>query len=356
VTGIHQILAAASPGDAITNSAIELRDMLRAVGPSEIYARHIAPELAGEIRRLEDYKPRRAGDVLVHHASIGEPTVHAFLLSRREPLVLVYHNVTPAHYFDRWDPRFAELLTLGRHELVDLRSRVSVAIAASAFNACELEALGYSNVRVIPPVIDAQRLTRVQPNPATLNHLDNVLRTPYFLYVGQLLPHKRPEFLVETIHVASTYLGVGELMMMVGYARLPSYKYAIEEQIRELNLHQVHLVGSVSTEDLAAFYTRASAVVTASDHEGFCVPLVEAMAFGRPVVARDCGAIRETLGTGGVCLPAESGPELFAETLYTLVEDEVLRDELGARALARAADFEPERARTDMVSALLEVV
>ena len=164
--GIHQILAAASPGDAITNVALEYRDVLRRVGPSEIFARHIAPGSAGEVRPLSEYGAGGSRGLLVYHSSIGEPTVSAFLLSRPEPIVLVYHNITPAKYFDGIDDTFAELLVLGRLELESIRHRVVLSIAASQFNAAELEAIGYEDVRVIPPVVDPFRLLRTAPDAA----------------------------------------------------------------------------------------------------------------------------------------------------------------------------------------------
>lgn len=356
MTGVHQILAAAAAGDAITNSALELRDLLRRAGPSEVYARHIAPEMESEVRRLGAYPPRSTGGVIIYHASIGEPLVHAFLLSRREPVVLVYHNVTPSKYFERWDPAFAELLDLGRSELYELQRRVAVAVADSSFNASELTEMGYDRVRIIPPIIDPYRLARLAPNAATLHHLDQGLAAPFFLYVGQLLPHKRPDVLVKAMHMATTYLDLEALLMFVGPSRLPPYSEVITEMIRELNLATVHLVGAVSNEDLAAFYTRARAVVTASEHEGFCVPIVEAMAFGDPVIARSCGAVCETLGDGGLLLPPDAGPSLFAEAITAVLDDDNLHKDLAARATARVRDFEPETAQAELFSVLLEVL
>src|SRR6266508_4315899 len=100
--------------DATTNTALELRSLLRRVGPSEIFARYIASELSDDVHQLREFPTGHTRDILIHHASIGEPYVHAFLLSRPEPLVLVYHNVTTSTYFEHWDPVFAELLGLGR--------------------------------------------------------------------------------------------------------------------------------------------------------------------------------------------------------------------------------------------------
>ena len=169
--GIHQILVAASPGDAITNLALGTRDVLRRVGPSEIFAYHVAPGLMGDVIELHKYRSRHARNLLIFHASIGQPAVHEFLTSRAEALVLVYHNVTPAKYFEPYDLEFAELLALGRREIELLQPRVVQTIADSAFNARELEAIGYKDVRVVPPVVDFHRFAGIAPRATTLNHL-----------------------------------------------------------------------------------------------------------------------------------------------------------------------------------------
>jgi glycosyltransferase involved in cell wall biosynthesis len=354
--GVHQILAAASPGDAITNAALEYRDVLRRVGPSEIFARHIAPSSAGEVRPLSDYRSCGSQGVLVYHASIGEPMVEAFLRSRYEPIVLVYHNITPARYFERLDDTFAELLVLGRAELESIRPRVARAIAASQFNAAELEALGYQDVRVVHPVVDPERLVRTAPDPAMVTYLDHAFREPLLLFVGQLLPHKRPDLLVEAMHVAVTYYGVRSTMLLVGQNRFARYADAISAQVRELNLQQVHIVGSVSDAQLAAMFRRAAAFVTVSEHEGFCVPLLEAMAFDVPVVARACAAIPETVGDGGLLLPPWAGPELVAETIARLLDDEPLRSDLAARGRRRLAELTAVDASVAMLETIAEVV
>jgi glycosyltransferase involved in cell wall biosynthesis len=353
--GIHQVLAGAVRGDAITNAALELRDLLRPTVPSEVFARHISPELAGEVLPLAAYGDRSPRGVLVYHASIGEPNLSAFLLSRREPVVLVYHNITPARFFEPWDDEYAELLELGRRELVDLRPRVVLAIAASQFNADELDELGYDDVRVIPPVIDPFRLQRVEPDPLMANHLETVIDAPFALSIGQMLPHKRIDLLVQSLHVASTYLGVPLLLMLVGHTRFEPYARAIRQQIRELNLGRVHVVGGIADSQLVAMLQRASAFVTVSEHEGFCVPLLEAMAFDVPVVARAHAAIPETLRDAGLLLPAQAGPVLIAEALCEVWRNAGVRDALVTRGRARLEQFDANRTRAELVSALAEV-
>jgi glycosyltransferase involved in cell wall biosynthesis len=353
--GIHQVLVAASPGDAITNLALGSRRLLRRVGPSEIYARHIDPSLHDDVLPLTSYRPRHTRNLLMFHASIGQSEVHEFLMSRAEPLVLVYHNVTPGEYFAPYDLVFADLLALGRREVERLRPRVVSAIADSGYNARELETMGYRNVRVVPPVVNLRRLSKVRPRESTMQHLAT-FDGPILLSVGQIMPHKRPDFLVQVMHVAETYLGMYGYLMLVGHQRLSRYNRAIREQIQELNLAGVHVVGAVDEPDLAAMFRSADAVVTASEHEGFCIPLVEAMTFEKPIVARACAAIPETVGDAGLLVPARQGPEFFAEAVTELLANEPLQAELidgGRRRLAELERIPPDAA---VVDALLEVV
>jgi glycosyltransferase involved in cell wall biosynthesis len=350
--GIHQVLAAASPRDAITTVALEYRDVLRQVGPSEVYAQHIAPAIASEVLPLSAYGAGGSRGILVYHSSIGEPMVSAFLRAQPEPIVLVYHNITPAKYFVGVDDTFAELLMLGRFELESLRHRVVLSIAASEFNARELEAIGYEDVHVIPPVVDPFRLLRTVPDAATVKYLDRELAGPLLLFVGQLLPHKRPDLLVQAMHVAGTYLGLDARLLLVGQNRFASYADAVAAEIRELNLPNVHVVGSVEDERLAAMYRRATAFVTVSEHEGFCVPLLESLAFDVPVLAKACAAIPETVGDAGLLLPEWAGAELIAEAIDRIVADASLRDRLVARGRRRLQELTQVDARVSLLQAI----
>jgi L-malate glycosyltransferase len=351
---IHQILVSAAPGDAITNMALSMRDLLRQVGDSEIYARHIAPELWNEVRQLEDYTPRHSRNILVVHASIGEPVVHEFLSDRNEALVLVYHNVTPADYFEPYDLAFAELLAMGRREVQLLRPRVISAIADSQYNARELEAIGYRDVHVIPPIMHMRRLAGIEPRPSTLNHL-GTFEAPILLSVAQLMPHKRPDFLVAMMHCAETYGVMRPALMFVGHQRLARYTNAIREQVRELMV-DAHMVGVIDDADLVAMFHAAAVVVTASEHEGFCIPLVEAMSFGKPIVARACAAIPETVGDAALLVPPNQGPQGFSEVTGELLYRPELQAELVARGKRRVAELQAMASDEAIVGALLEAM
>jgi L-malate glycosyltransferase len=353
---IHQVVVAASPGDAVTNAAFAFRTLLERIAPSEIYARYLDPRLAGEVHPLHQYQGGRdsARNILVYHASIGEPDVAAFLLGRPEHVVLVYHNITPPEYFTMLDPPFARLLAGGRAELMLLRGRVELALAVSAYNAAELESFGYEDVRVSPLPLEVQSLRTLEPDPATVKRLARD-EGPIVLFVGQLLPHKRPDLLLQAFHVLVTYLLPEAHLKLVGPTRQTGYRRALEGLVEELNV-DAHITDWVSPEALAALYGNATCFVTMSEHEGVCVPLLEAMALDLPVLARSFAAIPETMGDAGLLLPADDDPLLVAEAMCRLLTDEQLRAELVARGRKRLADFDPTVAQATFLSHIGELV
>jgi L-malate glycosyltransferase len=352
--GIHQVLVGATYGDAVTNAALEIRESLRLVGPSEVFAHYRDPQIAGEVRPLHEYTGPPHG-ILVYHSSIGDPAVSTFLLGRREPIVLVYHNITPPSYFRGLDDRFADLLTLGRRDLRELRHRTRLAIAASEFNARDLETMGFDDVRVVPPVLDPYRLVRMEPDFTVLRHFGLDDERPMLLFVGQQLPHKRVDLLVKAMHVAVSYHGLRAKLAVVGRGDFTHYANSLAEEARELGLENIRFTNGLGNAHLAAMFRRAHALVTASEHEGFCVPIVEAMAFGIPVVARACGAIPETADGAALLMPPEASVEELGEALTAIVEDRELRADLVARGKQRLGTFDAQRSRRQLLDALAEI-
>ena len=358
---IHQVLVSASPADAVTGAALRLRELLRQVGPSEIYALHVHREMASEVRRLFHYpsrseRPDRDANMLVFHASIGEPQVLSFLLAQQDRLVVMYHNITPASYFRELAPGFADLLEAGRSELRYLSDKVDLALAVSAYNAAELVDMGFPDVRVAPLLVDVEGPGGVAVDDGMGPTLDRLLGTgPTLLFVGQLLPHKRPDLLLQAFHVLSTSLLPDARLILTGVGRIPAYRRALERLIHELGLHRATLTGHVTAEELAACWQAADVFVTASEHEGFCMPLAEAMAHQVPILARRCAAIPETVGDAGLLVDADAGPELLAEAMAELLGNAALRSELNRRAAVRVLDFAPTAAAETFVRHLLSV-
>jgi glycosyltransferase involved in cell wall biosynthesis len=291
--------------------------------------------------------------VVLFHLSIGEPELAQFLAERAEPLVVVYHNISPADPFRPYDPTFADLLDDGRRQLAALARRAVAAMTYTEFNAGELRSAGYRSLIVLPIVVDVSGLRSAAPDPGALPRVTGGSPGPVVLSVGQLLPHKRPDFVVEAFHILSTYLVPDVLLLLVGPTRLPAYCDAVQTQIDELHLGRAVITGGVSRPELAAFFGAADLFVTASEHEGFCVPLLEAMAFDLPIIARRFGAVPETSGSAGLLLEATDGPAVAAEAMAAVLGDRGLRAAMADSGRERLADFDIEPAKQAWLDALL---
>jgi glycosyltransferase involved in cell wall biosynthesis len=359
MTRVDQVIASASPGDAVTDFALALRATLSGHVGSEIFAVHCDPGLSTRVRPLGDYARRaRPGgrDVVVYHLSIGAPDLARFVDERSERIVLVYHNISPPDAFRPYDPTFSELLDEGRRQLAALVDRVTATITFSEFNANDLRAAGYRQLTVLPLVVGVSGLRSAEPDRTALGRFVGAPEGPVILSVGQLLPHKRPDFVVEAFHILSTYLVPNASLLLTGPVRLPAYGQAVQTQIDELHVHRAVITGAVRREELVGFFRGADLFVTASEHEGFCVPLLEAMAFDLPIVARRFGAVPETAGDAALLLDPADGPAVAAETIAAVLEDPGLQATLVGAGRRRLADFDAERATEAWRDALLALV
>ncbi len=339
---INQWVPAAHRGDAIGDSARRVRGMLRAAGhQSNIFALTIDEDLVDEVRPFSDMGAR-LGHITIFHFALPSPMTEAFA-SLSGIKVLQYHNITPAAFFAPYDAQLFRLAALGRQELRSLAGRVDLALGDSEFNRRELEALEFGRTGVLPIAVDTARITSAPRRPA----LDTILGDGLIniLFVGRIVPNKKIEDHIRLAEVYKRYVDSYYRFVFVGrYEGLPRYYAMIRALIVRYRMLPERFVftGRVPDEDLAAYYRGADAYVSLSEHEGFCVPLVEAMAADVPVLAYAAGAVPETLGGAGV-LFAPKDLELAAELLGTLVYDRPVRERVLEGQRRRLRDFAPER-------------
>jgi glycosyltransferase involved in cell wall biosynthesis len=257
--------------------------------------------------------------------------------------VLQYHNVTPASFFAPYDPGLFRLATLARRELATLVGRVEVALGVSDYNRRELEALGFSPTGVLPLAVDPWRVARTAPRPALNRILDDEFVN--FLFVGRIAPNKKIEDHIKLAEHYKRYVDAFYRFIFVGrYDAVPRYYSTIRALMSELRLLNERFVftGPVPDEELAIYYQRAAVYISLSEHEGFCAPLLEAMAADVPVLAYSAAAIPETLGGAGVQF-APKDLEQAAELLGALAFDDRLRATVIAGQRRRLADFTDDR-------------
>lgn len=348
---VNQWVPAAHRGDAIGDSARRVRELLRAAGhQSDLFAMTIDEDLRGDVREFSDPAARR-GDVTIFHFALPSPMTDAFA-SLPGGRVLQYHNITPPEFFAAYDAGLFRLAALGRSELRSLVGRVDLALGDSDFNRQELEAIGFAPTGVVPIAVNTDRITKAPRRPALEKILGDGLIN--ILFVGRIVPNKRIEDHIRLAEVYKRYVDSYYRFIFVGrHDGLPRYYAQVRALINQYQMlpDRFWFTGPVPDDDLAAFYRWADVYVSLSEHEGFCVPLVEAMAADVPVLAYAAGAVPETLGGAGV-LFAPKDLELAAEAMGLLVYDRPVREAVIAGQRKRLQDFSSERVGASLWAAL----
>jgi glycosyltransferase involved in cell wall biosynthesis len=350
---VNQWVPAAHRGDAVGDSARRVRAFARAMGhDADIFALTIDDDLVGDVLPFSDPAAAR-GDVTILHFALPSTMTEAFA---RLPngRVLLYHNVTPASFFAPYDPLLFRLATLARRELATLAGRVDLALGVSDYNRRELVALGFDRTGVLPLPVDWSRINR----PVSLPALESVLDDEFvnFLFVGRIAPNKRIEDHIRLAEHYKRYVDAFYRFIFVGrFDAVPRYYAAIRGLMAEYRLLNDRFIftGPVSDEELAVYYRRAAVYISLSEHEGFCAPLVEAMAADVPVLAYAAAAVPETLGGAGVQF-APKDLEYAAELAGALAFDDDLRARVIAGQRTRLADFGDDRV-TRALDAILRI-
>lgn len=352
---IHQWVPAAHRGDAIGDSARKVRDLLRAMGhESDLYALTIDEDMRGEAKAFSDAGATR-GDVTIFHFALPSPMTGAFA-ALRGARVLQYHNITPARFFAPYDPSLFRLAALGRQELASLAGRVDLALGDSEYNRQELDALGFAPTGVLPIAVDTTRLTSAPRRPSVEKILGDGLVN--FLFVGRIAPNKCVHDIIRLAEHYKRYVDAFYRFIFVGrYDGIPRYYAAVRALIDRFDMldERFLFTGPVPDEELAAYYRSASVYLSLSEHEGFCVPLLEAMAMNVPVLAYAAAAVPDTLGAAGVQF-APKDFEHAAELLGGLAYDRELRTRVIAGQRRRLADFSEPIIEQRLRAAIASVV
>ncbi len=323
---IAQYVASPSPNDAVSRFAFLLDTAFRREGmSSQIFADLIEPSIVERVQSIaNDLKP---SDLLIYHASTATPLAD-HVRDRPGRLLVYYHNVTPAKYFEAFWPDFARLMTLARKQIADLADRADRGIAASAFSVADLASWSYSSVDVVPLALDSG-LYRAGPAPVE-SRVSGPIR---LLVVGRMCPHKAIHDSVR-LAATATRADVGLEIDIVGSSHTPAYAWAVKRYASVLGCGNVTFHGSLAQSDLLDLFTTADALLSFSRHEGFGVPLLEAMAHGLPVVALNAGGVAETCNDAAVLLES---PDALAtlSAVESVKNDTTQRQTLVARGFAQ---------------------
>src|SRR5262245_52931161 len=316
---IHQVLATLGYGDAIGNEVLGIQRVLRGAGyESEIFVQTAEPRVEDLTLHYSDLADASHPDnILIHHFSIGSRASRmAYALPDR--MVLIYHNITPPEYFVDVNKELVRLCFRGRRELALYKSRCDLALGDSEYNRQELDAIGFNPTGVLDVV-------------PGFDHLDGAADYTYagafddewvnLLFVGRVIPNKKIEDVIRFFHAYKTWFNPRSRLLLVGaHSGFERYLTMLHNFIARIGAKDVHLIGHVSNEELTAYYQLADAFVCASEHEGFCVPLVESFHMGVPVLAYAATAVPTTMDGAGI-LYTKKDPLHVAGLINAVVDD-----------------------------------
>jgi glycosyltransferase involved in cell wall biosynthesis len=339
---VHQVLATLGYGDAIGHEVLGIQRTLRAAGhQSDIFVETADPRLeplTRDYRELVDASHR--DNLLLHHFSIGSKASRtAYAVPDR--MALIYHNITPPEYFVGVHRTLARQCFRGRRELLAYVDRCELALGDSEFNRQDLEALGFPRTDVLPVVPDFSHLDD-DPNRFVADQFDDDWTN--VLFVGRVIANKKIEDLIRNFHAYHTLYNPRSRLLIVGvFSLFERYLAGLNHLVEELGARDVHFVGHVSNAELVAYYEVADLFLCASEHEGFCVPLVEAFYKQVPVLAYAATAVPATMDGAGV-LYDDQDPVYVAGLMDSILsdtplQDRIVSDQLEAVRRLRSKDF-----------------
>lgn len=347
---VEQFLPALHFGDAVGNSALALHRFLLGRGiESRLVAMTCDPCLQEQAVPFADYRLDPEALKILHFAVPSALT--DFFLGLKGKKAMIYHNITPAHFFAGFSDFLTGFTAAGREQLRKLNRTFDLCLGDSTYNADELRALGFANVHTFPLIVDLDDYDRGYSR-AYLDLLKNERKN--IVFAGRIMPNKKIEDLVRVLFFYKKYISPAVRLIVVGNSRsLPKYFHAVADLAARfyLTAEDVFFTGHLPADEFLAVYRLADVFLSMSEHEGFCLPLLESCYFRVPVLAYDAAAVAETLGGAGI-LFRDKDAALTAGLVEQVLENEPLRARLRAGAAARIESYK-RQADPELLLAML---
>ena len=340
---IVQMLPTISYGDAVSNDALALDQILKNQRhTTSIIAENIGKNISTKIaqRYTDSYEPDK-NDLLIYHLSTGTK-LNTVIKRYNCKKIMIYHNITPMHFFSDYNPDLAELCRVGREEARQLKDTFDYVLADSEYNKSELLEMGYTcPIDVLPILIPFEDYEMKPDNLVLKRYKDDGFTN--ILFVGRIAPNKKQEDIITSFyHYQKNYNSKSRLFIVGSSNGMDRYYNRLKEYTEKLGVENVEFLGHIKFNAILAYYKLADIFLCLSEHEGFCVPLVEAMNFNIPIVAYHSSAIKETLGGSGFLLE-DKNPLEVAGVLNKVAVDDELKRTLVENEKERLKDFDNQR-------------
>ncbi|HLN17203.1 MAG TPA: glycosyltransferase [Acidimicrobiales bacterium] len=349
--GIHQFVPLLHVGDAVGQHTLDLRRLLTESGvDAQIYVELDDPDTVHLTRPAGSYPDHAArGDLLVYQFATASDLA-PWLAARPERLVVNYHNITPAELFAPWDNGLGRHQVRAKEELVMLARRATLGVGVSEYNRRDLVAAGYQETAVVPPIV---RFATGAPSSAPPEA--DGRGAARWLAVGRLAPNKALEDTLQALLVYRMRHDPKATLTVVGRPAIPVYATAVRRFAADLGLGDaVRFTGRLEDAGLVAAYRSSDVLVITSEHEGFCLPALEAMANDLPVVAYAEGALPEVLGDAADLLSTKD-PLVVADAVHRLAADPAWRAARVAAGRRRLPELRLDQAGPRLVELLRRV-
>ncbi|MCB1172715.1 MAG: glycosyltransferase [Leptospiraceae bacterium] len=338
---IHQFCAGFAIGDAISNEALVLQEFLRSLGlESRIYTQHFSDQEADYVHHYREFRDR-SGSILIYHHSFHSDFLPT-LPQLKSRLVLVYHNTTPVQFVAPYNRKIADRLQKTRELLAKYHNLFELNLAASRFNARDLESLGFRDIAILPVPLQSrlkQKHDAKEDALPALEFLNDGRRN--ILFVGRIFPNKRHQDLLKTFYYYQKIKPESRLCIVGDFhPGMKGYTAELVNLSRALGIHShVLFTGMVSASQLRRYYENSHLFLSMSEHEGFFVPLVESMHLNLPVLAYRAAVVPETLGDCGVTFTRKDHPRIAA-LMHSIIENNIIRDQIIAGQKKRCSSFD----------------
>lgn len=342
-------------GDAVGNDTIAVCSSLKNAGyESIIAAAAIDDRLAKDTAiRADDLSFIKPEDVVIYHLSTGHELNRRFAkLNCRK--IIKYHNITPPEFFYGYNCEAMKNCVEGYREAGALSDAPQLAFADSQYNKEQLQRMGYAcEIDVLPILIPFEDYQKT-PDENLVKRLDDGYTN--IIFTGRVVPNKRQEDVIAAFYYYKKYYNPKSRLILVGnYNGMETYYESLRAYVDALQLTDVIFTGHIKFPEILAYYRSADLFLCMSDHEGFCVPLIEAMLFDVPVIAKDTSAIADTLGGSGVLLP-DKEPRIAAAMMNKVMTDEAVKEKILTNQRERLQHFDHEKVEKQLLCRIGEFI
>lgn len=341
-------------GDAIGNEVLAIQSLLRDMGViSEIYAENIDPRLGKQVKKYQDYKENK-NDIILHHFGIGSNLNDYVLTLKNKIKIIRYHNITPHTFFEGYSPVTAQLCRRGREQLARGNKSYKYCLAVSEYNKEELLQMEYSNVEVIPILLALQDYENEPEMKVIKKYQEDGMTN--LIFVGRVSPNKKQEDVIKIFYYYKKYFNSNSRLFIVGsYNGMERYYNELLCLVGKLGVKDVVFTGHISFKEILAYYHIADMFLCMSEHEGFCVPLVESMFFKVPIIAYDSSAIANTLGGSGILAHRKDFIYIAGMVNYVLGKD-VIKQEIIKKQYMRLDTLRPDKVSNQIKEYLNKII